>query len=101
MGSVEPAGGISLFSNPPPGRCLSRFDGLRGPVGLSSVEILWVWLEVRFEREKVEMPLSASERGRAGTLGLVSVISPWLCLTRGGLEPFAGWPTNLDRSLLV
>ena len=69
MGSVEPAGGISPFSNPPPGRCLSRFDGLRGPVGLSSVEILWVWLGVRFEREKVETPLPASERGRAGPLG--------------------------------
>ena len=69
MGSVEPAGGISPFSNPPPGRCLSRFDGLRGPVGLSSVEILWVWLGVRFERENVETPLPASKRGRAGPLG--------------------------------
>ena len=62
---------------------------------------LWVWPGVRIEREKVETPLSASERGRAGPLGLVSVISPWLCLTRGGLEPFAGRPTNLGRSLLV
>jgi len=97
MGSVEPAGGISLFSNPPPGRCLSRFDGLRGPVGLSSVEILWVWLGVRFEREKVETPLFTSERGRVGPLGLISVISPWLCLTRGGLEPFAVRPSNLGH----
>ena len=63
------------------------------------MEILWVWLEVRIEREKVETPLSASERGRAGPLGLVSVISPWLCLTRGGLEPFAGRPSNLGQLL--
>ena len=66
------------------------FRWAQGAVGLSSVEILWVWLGVRFEREKVETPLSASEWGRAGPLGLVSVISPWLCLTRGGLEPLAG-----------
>ena len=81
MGSVEPSGGISLLPNPPPGRCPSRFDRLRGHVGLSSMEILWVWPEVRIEREKVETPLSASKRGQAGPLGLVSVISPWLCLT--------------------
>ena len=56
---------------------------------------------VRIEREKVETPLPASKRGQAGPLGLISVISPWLCLTRGGLEPFAGRPTNLGRSLLV
>jgi len=43
------------------------------------MEILWVWLGVRIEREKVEMSLFASERGQAGPLGLVSVISPWLC----------------------
>jgi len=55
------------------------FDKLRGPDGLSSMEILWVWLEVRIEREKVETSWFASERGRAGPLGLVSVISPWLC----------------------
>ena len=47
------------------------------------------------------MPLSASERGQAGPLGLISVISPWLCLTRGGLEPFVGWPTNLGRLSFV
>jgi len=55
------------------------FDKLRGPDGLSSMEILWVWLGVRIEREKVETSLFASERGQAGPLGLVSVISPWLC----------------------
>ena len=55
------------------------FDKLRGPDGLSSMEILWVWLEVRIEREKVETSRFASERGQAGPLGLVSVISPWLC----------------------
>ena len=54
------------------------FDRLRRPDGLSSVEILWVWLGVRIEREKVKMSQSAFERGRAGPLGLVSVISPWL-----------------------
>ena len=77
------------------------FDKLRGPDGLSLMEILWVWLEVRIEREKVETFLSASERGRAGPLGLVSVISPWLCLTRGGLEPFAGRPLNLGLLRLI
>ena len=71
------------------------FDRLRRPDGLSSMEILWVWLGVRIELEKVEMSLSASERGRAGPLGLVSVISPWLYSARGGLEPFVGWPSNL------
>jgi len=77
------------------------FDRLRRPDGLSSMEILWVWLGVRIEREKVETSLSASERGRAGPLGLVSVISPWLCLARGGLEPFVGRPSNLGLSPLI
>ena len=71
------------------------FDRLRWPVGLSSMEILWVWLGVRIEREKVEMFLFISERGRARPLGLVSVISPWLCSVRGGLETFVGRPSNL------
>ena len=71
------------------------FDRLKWPAGLSSVEILLVWLGVRIEREKVETPLSASEWDRAGPLGLISVISPWLYLTRGGLEPFVGRPSNL------
>ena len=57
---------------------LESFDRLRRPDGLSSMEILWVWLGVRIEREKVETYLFASERGQAGPLGLVSVISPWL-----------------------
>ena len=55
------------------------FDKLRGPDGLSSMEILWVWLGVRIEREKVETSLFTSEQGQAGPLGLVLVISPWLC----------------------
>ena len=71
------------------------FDKLRRPDGLSSMEILWAWLGVRIEREKVEMSLFVSERGRARPLGLVSVISPWLYSLRGGLEPFAGRPSNL------
>ena len=74
---------------------LEPFDRLRWPDGLSSMEILWVWLGVRIEREKVETSLSVSERGQARPLGLVSVISPWLCFARGGHEPFAGWPSNL------
>ena len=77
------------------------FDRLRWPIGLSSTEILWVWLEVRIEQEKVEMSLSASEWGWAGPLGLVSVISPWLYLMRGGLKPFAGWPSNLGLLRLI
>ena len=55
------------------------FDKLRGPDGLSSMEILWVWLGVRIEQEKVETSLFASEQGQVGPLGLVSVISPQLC----------------------
>ena len=77
------------------------FDRLKWPAGLSSVEIQWVWLGVRIEREKVEMSQSAFERGRAGPLGLVLVISPWLRLARGGLEPFAGWPSNLGLLRLI
>jgi len=65
------------------------------------VEILWVWLGVRIEREKVEMSQSAFERGRAGSLGLISVVSPWLYSTRGGLEPFAGRPLNLGLLRLI
>ena len=57
---------------------LEPFDRLWWLVGLSSMEILWVWLGVRIEREKVETSLFASERGQAGPLGLVLVISPWL-----------------------
>ena len=57
------------------------FDRLRWPDGLSSMEILWVWLEVRIEREKVETSRFASERGRARPLGLILVFLPWLYLT--------------------
>ena len=77
------------------------FDKLRRPDGLSSMEILWVWLGVRIEREKVETSLFVSERGRARLPGLVSVISPWLCSVRGGLEPFVGRPSNLGLSPLI
>ena len=80
---------------------LEPFDRLRRPDGLFSMEILWVWLGVRIEREKVEMSLFVSERGRARPLGLVLVISPWLCSVRGGLEPFVGRPSNLGLSLLI
>ena len=45
------------------------------------MEILWVWPEVRIEREKVETPLSASKRGQVGPLGLILVFLPWLYLT--------------------
>ena len=57
-----------------------------GPAGGSSSaavvphRVRRVWLGVRIEREKVETSLSASKRSRVGPLGLVSVISPWLCL---------------------
>ena len=51
--------------------------------------------------EKVEMTLSALEQTRRGPLGLIYIFLPWLCLTRGGLEPFAGHPLNPDRSLLM
>ena len=71
------------------------FDRLRRPNGLSSMEILWDWLGVRIEREKVETSLFIFERGRARPLGLILVISPWLYSVRGGLEPFAGRSSNL------
>ena len=45
------------------------FDRLRRPDGLSSMEILWVWLEVRIEREKVEISMFASERGLGRATG--------------------------------
>ena len=47
------------------------------------------------------MSLSASERGRVRPLGLISVFLPWLCLARGGLEPFAGQPSNLGPLPLI
>ena len=47
------------------------------------------------------MTLSASEQIGRGSLGLIYVFLPWLCLTRGGLEPFAGWPSNLGQLLLI
>ena len=47
------------------------------------------------------MSLSTFERGWARPLGLLSVFQPWLYLTRGGLEPFVGRPSNLGRSLLM
>ena len=50
---------------------------------------------------KVEMSLLASERGRARPLGLIYVFLPWLYLMRGSLEPLAGRPSNLGRSLLI
>ena len=50
---------------------------------------------------KVEMSLSASERGQVRLLGLISVCLPWLCLMQGGLEPFAGRPSNLGQSSLI
>ena len=65
------------------------------------MEILWVRLEVRIERGRFEMSLSASERGRARPLGLISVFLRWLYLTRGGLEPFVGQPSNLGRLPLI
>ena len=54
---------------------LEPFDRLWWPDGLSSTEILWVWLGVRIEQEKVETSLFAFERGQAGLLGLVLVLS--------------------------
>ena len=49
--------------------------------------------------EKVEMTLSA--KLGEGRMGLICVFLPWLCLTWGGLEPFAGQTSNLGRSLLM
>ena len=49
--------------------------------------------------EKVEMILST--RLGEGHMGLIYVFLPWLCLTRGGLEPFVGHPSNPGRLLLL
>ena len=50
---------------------------------------------------KVEMSLSASERGRARPLGLIMVFLPSLYLMRGGHEPFVGRPSNLGLVPLI
>ena len=47
------------------------------------------------------MTLSASEWVKRRPLGLICVFLPWLYLTRDGLEPFMGWPSNLDQSSLI
>ena len=47
------------------------------------------------------MTLSASEQISQGPLGLICVFLPWLYLMQGGLKPFAGWPSNSGRSLLM
>ena len=47
------------------------------------------------------MSMSAYERGQARPLGLISIFLPWLCLTRGSLEPFAGQPSNLGLLPLI
>ena len=65
------------------------------PAGLPSMEILWVWLRLG-SNEKVEMTLSTSEQTGRGPLGAHLRFLPWLCLTRGGLEPFMGRPSNLE-----
>ena len=49
--------------------------------------------------KKVEMTLSA--RLGEGRTGLICFFLPWLYLTWGGLEPFAGRPSNPGRSLLM
>ena len=51
--------------------------------------------------EKVDMTLSDSGQTRRGPHMAHLRYLPWLCLTRGGLEPFVGQPSNLGRSLLM
>ena len=51
--------------------------------------------------EKVEMTLSASGQTGRGPLGAHLCFHPWLCLMRGGLEPFVGRPSNTGQSLLM
>ena len=76
------------------------FDGLGWPVGLSSMEILWAWLEVRIEGEGRDDSIHfGADQARAAGANLCFL--PWLCLTRGGLEPLVGRPSNPDRSLLM
>ena len=71
------------------------FCRLRWSVGLSSMEILWVWLEVRIERERLRCPCPLLSRVGQGRWGSSTFFSPGY-LMRGGLEPFAGRPLNLD-----
>ena len=42
------------------------FDRLRWPIGLSSMEILWVWLKVRIEQERSRRPCLLLSRVRQG-----------------------------------
>ena len=51
--------------------------------------------------EKVEMTLSASGQTGRGLLEAHLCFLPWLCLTRGGLEPFVGRTSNPGLSLLM
>ena len=54
------------------------FGRLRWPVGLSSMEILWVWLEVRIERERSTCPcplLSGVRQGHWGSSWFFSLSS--------------------------
>ena len=78
MGSAKPSGGTPQLLNSPPGRCPSRSIGSGGPMASPRWRFYGFGSGFRIEREKVETSLSASERGRARPLGLVSVISPWL-----------------------
>jgi hypothetical protein len=65
------------------------------------MEILWAWLEVRIEREMLRCPYSLMSGVEQGPLGLILAFLPWLYLTRGGLEPFVGRPSNLGRSPFI
>ena len=47
-----------------------RFDRLRWPASLSSVETLWVWLGVRIEREKVTQAFTVAHSHYAQEINL-------------------------------
>ena len=65
------------------------------------MEILWAWLEVRIERERLRFPCPLLSGVEQGLLGLIYAFLSWLCLRRGGLEPFVDWPSNPNRLSLM
>ena len=94
----------STTSSPASRQMPGPLDRLRWPVCLSSTEIPLVWLEVRIERERSRCPCPLLSGVGQGRWGSSLFFLPWPSLRRGGLEPFAGWPSNpgqLDSQVWV
>ena len=63
------------------------FNRLGWPIGLSSMEILWAWLEVRIERERSRCPCPLLSGVRQRPLGLIYVFSPGSVRREAALGP--------------